>query len=76
MHRQALQGRIKVLGRDHVDTLASLRKLLEALIFLDRSSEVQDIFSLFPDDDVGAAIEGVSQEQEEVGQRQPDLRSF
>jgi hypothetical protein len=76
MHRQALQGRIKVLGRDHVDTLASLRKLLEALIFLDRGGEVQDIFSLFPDDDVGAVTEGVSQEQEEVGQRQLDLRSF
>jgi len=72
MHRQALQGRIKVLGRDHVDTLASLRKLLEVLIFLDRSGEVQDIFSLFPDDDVGAVIEGMSQEQEEVGQRQLD----
>jgi tetratricopeptide (TPR) repeat protein len=66
MHRQALQGRIKALGYDHIDTLASLRKLLEVLIFLDRSDEVQDIFSLFPDDDVGAVTEGMSVRQRQL----------
>jgi Tetratricopeptide repeat len=46
MHRQAFELRLKVLGRDHADTLASLQKLAEVLLFLGRNDEVEEAASM------------------------------